>query len=319
MSRPSTRRRLVLSRGFTLVELLVVMSVVAMLMALLLPALAKSRVAARQTQNNIQLRNIHSAMLIFSQSNNGFYPGIKGSGNAGFDFTNNVVQEYPSGAATSSDPFARSLLTGALRALVRYGFLTSDQLIAPGEPQTGKRDYATVAGGSMSDPGNTSWTGITPLLRENYSYGMFAASERSGYMYGTIRWDMSSGTGKPLPWSSALGWADTQWYQTGAPIFIEEWQNTGSATTPMVFDRYVAADATGDTTAQTLQLGKSIWTRRGEQWAGAIVWNDSHVTWEKDPTRVEWKVGRAGYTGRGLLPTSVTNVYSNNNRVLLRH
>ena len=44
--------------GFTIVELLVVVSIIALLIAILLPAIGKARDAARVTQSAANLRNI---------------------------------------------------------------------------------------------------------------------------------------------------------------------------------------------------------------------------------------------------------------------
>jgi len=55
MSHPSKKRR---RDGFTIVELLVVVSIIALLIAILLPAIGKARDAARVTQSQGNLRNL---------------------------------------------------------------------------------------------------------------------------------------------------------------------------------------------------------------------------------------------------------------------
>jgi prepilin-type N-terminal cleavage/methylation domain-containing protein len=66
----SASRRL----GFTLVELLVVMAIIALLLAILLPALARSKQLARQVQDASQLRQVHTSFLVWSRALKGRFP-----------------------------------------------------------------------------------------------------------------------------------------------------------------------------------------------------------------------------------------------------
>jgi len=65
--------------GYSLVELLVVVGIVAVLMSLLLPAIQAAREAARRTQCGNQLRQMGSAMLQYHDAKGRFPPGIQSS------------------------------------------------------------------------------------------------------------------------------------------------------------------------------------------------------------------------------------------------
>lgn len=60
-------------RGFTLVELLVVISIIALLMSMLLPALTAAREAAQATRCRANLRQIATASVLYCEDNAQFF------------------------------------------------------------------------------------------------------------------------------------------------------------------------------------------------------------------------------------------------------
>ena len=79
----SNRRVLRRGAGFTLVELLVVIGIIALLISILLPALSKAQKAARSLVCLANLRSICQAMNIYASQNKGYFPGGGSSSAAG--------------------------------------------------------------------------------------------------------------------------------------------------------------------------------------------------------------------------------------------
>ncbi|MAX24893.1 MAG: hypothetical protein CMJ19_10355 [Phycisphaeraceae bacterium] len=108
-----------------------------LLIGILLPTLGAARRTARCTQNSTPVRGIHSALVLFSQDNNKYYPGINKDGNRMEDYST----EY------------------RFQALLDDNYFTGEYIISPSETKT-----------AMTQ------TGIKPTI-DNYSYAFLNISD----------------------------------------------------------------------------------------------------------------------------------------------
>ena len=85
------------NKGFTLVELLVVISIIALLASVALPVMNSARQSAAVTTCTLQAGGIHKALMLFANDNEGAFPVAENSSNDAFRkmFPDQLQEEKP--------------------------------------------------------------------------------------------------------------------------------------------------------------------------------------------------------------------------------
>ncbi len=129
------------NKAFTLVELLVVVSIIALLLSILLPGLAKAKHAARLTTCKSNLKQIGTAIYTYAASENDTIPsGPYIPPNPPFG------EENDGTLATSQIWDGNTQSYMALGLLIKYGDFTPESLYCPGDDTTNREEEMPKVG-----------------------------------------------------------------------------------------------------------------------------------------------------------------------------
>jgi len=148
-----------------IIELLVVISIIALLIGILLPALGAARRTARQIQNSTQLRGIHQGMVIFAQSNKsgsgeGWFAGVDSRGREASDTDSDLNGNLPAASATNGTYGG----AGADEVSLRHAILLNANAYTP--------EYAINPGDTGKTPASTETDGDATIDETKHSYAM---------------------------------------------------------------------------------------------------------------------------------------------------
>ncbi|MDQ7822115.1 MAG: prepilin-type N-terminal cleavage/methylation domain-containing protein [Candidatus Eremiobacteraeota bacterium] len=87
-------------KGFTLIELMIVIAIIAILAAILVPNFLRARAQGQLTACKSNLKNIGTAMEMYSTDNQGRYPSAKTG------VTPNYLKQIPTCASAGTDPYS---------------------------------------------------------------------------------------------------------------------------------------------------------------------------------------------------------------------
>ncbi|MEQ8844146.1 MAG: prepilin-type N-terminal cleavage/methylation domain-containing protein [Phycisphaerales bacterium] len=256
-------------RGFTLVELLVVISIIALLVGILLPALGKARQTARQMQCSTHVKGLHQGLVAWANDYSERFP---------------VPSEVDAANQTEEAMVNKNRTGNVLSLMIFQRVITPEICVSPAEVDAqievvddGGINQSQFPGYEYNDPGDTV-NPVAAIYDPQFAGSPFMGEDsvhsvlKPGFgnnSYAHIPVHTSGVRGQQ--WSAANSTALNPIIGNRGPVY------SGACNPDPASDWPIATGALGEASA-TLEIhgGKTTWE-------GNIAYGDGHVKYEKRP------------------------------------
>jgi len=263
-------------KGFTLVELLVVISIIALLMGILMPALAKVRSIAYQMMCGTKLSGIGKAMLVYSADWDDRYPRAARPSDR---WTNTgIISDWTGQTPPSPYRPGQVTVTASLYLLVKYADVQPKQFVCKGDMGTEEFSLSNYAASlpvcfeledawDFGGAANANLGQLLPGQYCSYAYHLpysFPDPRPSGSGNVSFEITMTSRSGSPLcaDRNPYLDKNAVSTYLQDTTLADPSWDASGN--------NYLDRDKKGNSACHQ---------REGQN----VLYSDIHVTFEKAP------------------------------------
>ncbi len=266
-------------RGFTLVELLVVISIIALLIGLLLPALGRARKTAQQIKDATKVRSLHQGCVGWAQDNGERYP---------LPSTVDANNRTLSGTTFNTNQKSKNSTGNILSIMIFQKIVSPETCISEAEVNPNVRKITEEEydfknpDGTEADVGGGG--GTKKLYEALWDPGFNGSpADDKGNFAGTVASNIGFGNNS-FAHPPVFGARASDWSTINQVSTIPIWGNRGP-----VYDKTTrpAAGEDKDWNLLNSSQGTSSFTLlihgSKDAWEGNIAYNDGHVIFETQP------------------------------------